>query len=440
MTLTPDQQTDLKHFYNQLEYFPLEPDDPRYVPFLEQGSDYDPIESLWARIVTSEAASVNLLSGQRGSGKSTELRRLRKKLIDEGCVVLLCDMQNHLNLTQPLEISDFMISLMVAFNLELKAIYGQDCTRRSYWDRLIEFLSQEVQIKDLKLEGELAEPELLGGKFKVGIGAALRDDPSFKTRLQEHLRGHVVELIRQAHGFAAEAVQSIRQRDGDRDRKVVLLVDSMEQIRGVGTEAHKVHESVENLFAAHADMLRIPLLHVVYTIPPYLPPLVPAIGQILGGNPVCNLPSVHIRDRNGSPDPVGLTVMRQILEKRHTGYREILLDGQVDRLALSAGGDFRGFFRLVRDCLIKALTRKTLPVPEAAVIDAENHLRREMLPLAEDDKDWLRHIAQHQECRLPNTGQLPRLARFFDTHLVYNYRNGEDWYDVHPLLRSELGA
>lgn len=35
---------------------------------------------------------------------------------------------------------------------------------------------------------------------------------------------------------------------------------------------------------------------------------------------------------------------------------------------------------------------------------------------------------------------LPQLARFFDTNLVLNYRNGEDWYDVHPLLADELGG
>ena len=31
---------------------------------------------------------------------------------------------------------------------------------------------------------------------------------------------------------------------------------------------------------------------------------------------------------------------------------------------------------------------------------------------------------------------LPSLSRFFDTHLVLFYRNGEEWYDVHPLVGS----
>ena len=34
--------------------------------------------------------------------------------------------------------------------------------------------------------------------------------------------------------------------------------------------------------------------------------------------------------------------------------------------------------------------------------------------------------------------ELPRLARFLDTSLVLNYHNGDDWYDVHPLIRQEI--
>ena len=39
---------------------------------------------------------------------------------------------------------------------------------------------------------------------------------------------------------------------------------------------------------------------------------------------------------------------------------------------------------------------------------------------------------------LPTVEKLPQLARFFDTHLVMNYRNAEDWYDINPLLSAEI--
>jgi hypothetical protein len=30
-----------------------------------------------------------------------------------------------------------------------------------------------------------------------------------------------------------------------------------------------------------------------------------------------------------------------------------------------------------------------------------------------------------------------RLARFLDSHSVLYFVNGEEWYDVHPLVRDE---
>jgi hypothetical protein len=36
--------------------------------------------------------------------------------------------------------------------------------------------------------------------------------------------------------------------------------------------------------------------------------------------------------------------------------------------------------------------------------------------------------------------QLPDLARFLDAHLVLCYRNGHEWYDLHPLIRDTVIA
>jgi len=172
---------------------------------------------------------------------------------------------------------------MGALNDAVREMYDKDTAHESYWERLIRFLQTDVAITDLKIEGNI-------GVGKTSISASLKDDPSFKQRLQVHLRGHVARLVRQAHEFATEVVTLIRQAHANPDKKVVLLLDSIEQIRGVGAAADEVYKSVENLFSGHADSLHFPFLHVVYTIPPYLTPLTPSLGQQLGGGTVCNLP------------------------------------------------------------------------------------------------------------------------------------------------------
>lgn len=432
--MDPRQKARLREFYNQLADRPLEPDDALYEPFVEaMSTDGDPIVALATSIAWSAAASVHLLSGQRGSGKSTELRRLRWHLRQEGCVVFLCDMRDYLNLTTPVEITDFFIASMGALNDAFAEQYQQDASRESYWNRLIRFLQTEVDIKDLKVEGNI-------GPGKVGLSASLKDDPSFKQRLQASLRGHVARIVRQAHEFATEVVTLIRKHHQDPDKKVVLLLDSVEQIRGVGTEADNVYKSVENVFSGHAESLHFPLLHVVYTIPPYLTPLAPGVGRQLGGGTVCHLPSVHIRHRDGSPDPRGMRVMENITDRRYAAWQEIVTAAQLQRMALATGGDLREFFRLVKDCLTKAAAspQAALPLPDKVIQDGENHLRRDMLPIAAEDAVWLKKIAHSKRPELDSIKELPRLARFFDTHIVLNYRNADDWYDIHPLLHDVL--
>lgn len=430
--MSPDFLKQLKNFHAQLADRPLDPTDPCYVRYLGTADGAgDPIAEIATRIDWSEAASVNLLSGQRGSGKSTELRRLKKLLEDSGCVVFLRDMGDYMSLTTTIEITDFLLSLMLGLSEAYEDKYRKNPANRGYGERLLTFLKSEIRLDEISLEG--------GGESKVGVKASLKEDPDSKKRLQEHCKGHVARLVRQAHDFATEVVEEVRKNECDANKKVVFLVDSIEQIRGIGANAAEVHRSVENLFSMHADSLHLPLLHVVYTIPPYLVPLTPGIGRHLGGNIVYQLPSIHVFNRDGNPDRHGLDIIHRIIGCRFAGWRKIFTPEQLDRMALATGGDLRNLFRLIGNTLIKTAGRG-VPVDDEIITEAENHLRREMLPIAEDDRAWLKKIAASKQSGLQSVAELPRLARFFDTSMVLNYRNGDDWYDVHPLLKDNLDS
>jgi hypothetical protein len=111
----------LKGAYNALEDRPLEPDDAFYVPFRQRSPD-DPVADLGAAIAFAQSESVHLVSGQRGNGKSTELRRLRRQLQDdEDADVYLLDMRDYMNLTTPVEVTDFLIALLGAWSEAIAA-------------------------------------------------------------------------------------------------------------------------------------------------------------------------------------------------------------------------------------------------------------------------------------------------------------------------------
>ncbi|HUG23661.1 hypothetical protein [Piscinibacter sp.] len=425
MPLAPTTREELKKLYNALADRVLEPGDPVYVAQVNQDGA-DAIEEIATEIDWQQGGGVCLFTGQRGTGKSTELKRLKKRLETLGAVVFYADLAEFMLLTKEVEISDFLISIAGAMSEQVLQRYGKSPGDVGYWDRFRAFLETKVELKEVTAKLGAAD-----------IKAALKSDPDFKRQVQEAARGHVAQLVQDAHGFLAESVNFVRQQAGDKDRKVVLLVDSVERIRGVGSEAMAVYESVRNLFFGHAEHLRVPLLHIVYTIPPYLSVLAAGAGTLMGGAVARRLVSTHIfKDRSRDGDPQGLAVLRQVIAARYPTWDKLFTAEALDKLAMSSGGDLREFFRLIRLCLPAVRDDSQLPLSIGAVRPAENAARNEMLPIPADHLAWLRRITKTHDTCLEKDADLPVLAHSLDNRLVLNYRNGSDWYDVHPLLRD----
>ncbi|MCB2264169.1 MAG: hypothetical protein LGR52_14715 [Candidatus Thiosymbion ectosymbiont of Robbea hypermnestra] len=436
MTTTTDPLRDLYRSLSGKGALPLEPGDPYYVPILQKTPERDPILALWRRLDWSESESVDLLTGYRGNGKSTELRRLKHLLeTQSGAKVFLVNMLDFLLMTKPLEPSDFVLSLMTALGQAVEREAGLRALTHSYWERLQRFLTAEVKLAGFELDLEQA-----GAPVKLGL--KLKNEPDFKQRVQDHLRGHLSRLIEDAQGYVVDLVQTIRKEADDPNLKVVLLVDSLEQLRGTGTEATQVHNSVVDLFSGQAASLAFPQLHLVYTIPPFLLALAQNLGRTLGGHPITTWPNVHVRDREGAPDDAGLAIMEAIIDRRHAHWRDVIPSDTLRRLAACTGGDLRDFFRLIRECAVTLSTAR-IAQPDAKLDQdmeqrVQEQLRNELLPIAADDARWLARIHQTKDTALPTTDRLPDLARFLDGNLIMNYLNGEPWYDIHPLLQEEL--
>ena len=430
MALAQATRDQLKTLYNALVDRVLEPGDPVYVAQVNHSGVADAIEEIATEIDWQDGGGVCLFTGQRGTGKSTELKRLKLRLEELGAVVFYVDLSEFMLLTKEVEISDFLVSVAGAMSEQLQARYGGSPGDNSYWNRLTAFLQTKVEFKELGLK--------LPG---FDIKAALKSDPDFKARVQQAARGHVAQLVKDAHGFLGESVNYVRQQEGDANRKVVLLIDSVERIRGVGSDAMAVYESVRNLFFGHAEHLKVPLLHVVYTIPPYLSVLASGAGTLMGGAVARRLVSTHIfKDRSRDADEEGLKVLRLVIATRYPTWAKLFDPAAIDKLAMSSGGDLREFFRLIRLCLPAVRDDAQLPLTVDAVKPAENAARNEMLPIPADHLTWLKRITLSHDTCLDKDADLPTLAHFLDNRLVLNYRNGSDWYDVHPLLREVVDS
>lgn len=139
--------------YRQLEDCPLDPDDPRYQPPYDHPGCEDPIQLLQSDIEYADSESLNLFPGFSGSGKTTELYRLRQRLTAIGHVVLYADALQYINPAAPIEISDLLIALAGAFGDALEEEHQIRLKGETCWDRFRNWLATtDVELKEIGLK------------------------------------------------------------------------------------------------------------------------------------------------------------------------------------------------------------------------------------------------------------------------------------------------
>ncbi len=424
----PEENQFLREFYVAVEDRPLDPDDPKYVGLYDDPTlDLEDPVALLARSIewAPSDTSAQLFSGFRGAGKSTELRRLRKRLAEEGYLVLIFDLFDYLSPSLPLDVSDFLMVLAGALSdqLEETDALPEGATEDGYWARLKNFLQTRVEFH-----------ELVADLGPLEIKANLSADPTFRERLQKSAAGHLAALVEDMRSYVREAIEAIPpERLG---KGLVLIADSIENISGTLSNARDVQESIERLFTSHSDQLHLPRVHVVYTAPPWLKIRAPGVsGRYSGGLQILHPLKVREPTSSRKPTPEALEALHKVVSARGDWQRLLGSRKVLDTLALESGGHLRDLLRMLGEIIRRA---DRLPVDQRTVQRAITQMRSDLLPIAEDDAEWLQRIAETHEVSLADIDRLPRLVTFLDSHLVLCYRNGEEWYDVHPLVREEI--
>lgn len=444
----------LMSMFQRLHDGPLKLEEPAdrefYVPVYERLAeagepDADPVAQLARQIAFSQSESVQFFSGFKGSGKTTELLRLKQRLAQDGYIVLYASALDYLNPSGPIDISDLLIAIASALSEQLRdpAVLGKDPKLPDFGERFVSLL------KKLKLDASLNLPLPW-----LSLKAELKDSPSLRQSMQKALATHINVLYSEVRSYIQECVSRTDEHQtqlGAGHRSIVVLFDSLEQLRGTLSTESQVQESVERVFSNHLNKLKFPFLHVVYTVPPWLKFATGAM------NSMVVLPSV----RQWNPDPArtpyrpGQEALSQVLVQRFGEEGLIRLFGPADlqrktaqqpspkEQALRAvqplvdhcGGHFRDLLRLVNQAM---LATQSLPISSRVIEYAIQKTRQDYLPLLVPDARWLQRIGKTRAADPQTPDDRSRLIRFLDGHLVLYLRNGHEWYDVHPLIRQEV--
>jgi len=409
----------------------LTPDDPRYVPELHGIPEEDVISALLEEILTRPALDSHLFyfTGQRGTGKSTELRRLEQLLLGERAQVIRFDSLDFMTETEKVTVESILLLVTAGLAAWADENYKQDFLTAGAWSRFASWLQTDVELTEVSAQGL----KLKLKEQQVTVAEKIRN---LSTPL---------EWTKKVQAFAGEIVDFIRERT--KRERVVVIVDSLERLRGVsGADQDTMFAHVVTAFAGDFDRLRIPGASVVYSVPPYLALLADvrnfvtchALASVrVYAKPIAN--GSHTDNRR-QPRPEGLEKMRGLIERRYADWAQVLDATALDALAQASGGDLRHFMqRLVSGVVGQAqfaLDRLPLAAQDAIVqrVIDENRGETERLTVK---SEWplLAEIAHsHNAIALDRGDSLRTLARLFDTRVILNYRNGAEWFDIHPLL------
>jgi hypothetical protein len=94
----------------------------------------------------------------------------------------------------------------------------------------------------------------------------MKTRPTLRQKVREAVAAHLTWFLREVSN---EIVLLNQRTQATGKAGLVVILDSLEKLRGISTNWEEVLGSAERIFAGGAPYLRLPV-HTIYTIPPAL--------------------------------------------------------------------------------------------------------------------------------------------------------------------------
>ncbi len=373
-----------------------------------------PVGQLKERLLTEEGPCHILYVGQRKSGKTTELLRLKEELKDDYFVVFLSVLED----MEPSDVKPVDLLLFAATRLYREAAEAGVKMGRDIEKDLAEWLLQisgdvfQTIVKEktrgggagLKLKAVVAE---LDGGFKVNYG--------LRKEIRTHLAPRVAELVNQTEVIC----RKLKQKLG---KEALVIIDDMEKAMDL--------EEQENMFFKHAATMSKPPCRMVYTVDRALCYL-PTWKQIKASFPnSVELQSIRTMTRDDDEYAPGLDLLRGILLRRMS--KDLFEPDALERVIRICNGVLSDLLSVCRNCCLDAMTTEDANRITWQMVD-RNHQRL--------TNDFMRMIAGKYYPKLKRIHATRKakpsteLSELLAMQAVIEYEDKAGlYYDVHPAV------
>ncbi len=385
----------------------------------------DPLPGIQAQLDIDDVypSQKFLLSGHRGSGKSTELNRLvLKEEIKNKYLVVKFSVLTQLDLNN-LQYIDLMFEILHQL---VKAAEGAGV-------RISENVIEEIStlVTGTKVE-EIIKRKEKGFDAKAGLTLPLLSKLLGSISAEFHKGVITRETIRKEYGFRlTEFLDKSNQLINDirnKLKKAPLVI--VEDLDKVNTEIGR------KVFCEHAPQLTQFNCHIIYTCPIFL--VFSPDGAVLDSyfNEKTVIPMIKLTTEAGEKALENVVYRR--IEK------ELFEHGVVEELIKKSGGSLRDIFYILKEAAILGRAKGKIDIQTltAGSRKVRNTLKATLSESGEGDwkiipKDLfakLKEIAEGQK----DPDQDKELMQLLYTRCVLQYNGNDIWYDVHPLIREIL--
>lgn len=369
-------------------------------------------EMKWALLNDNRIPPKFLFSGHRGSGKSTELNRLMvDEEIQEKYFIVHYSIRDILD---PADLKYTDILLSIGLRIFIEATDGKLKLKKKLLDELNKWIGLvEIEKENIVVEGGEVTASVGLSAFFAKVQAKLKLEHTSREIVRQTIEPQVSELISTINSIIAE----VKLKS---EREVLVAIDDLDK---------PDLSLAKELFYERQTSLTQPNCSIIYTIPIALLYSSEA-GQVeraFTGSYV--LPNVTVAKHDGRlPDEEGRALMKDSVLKRIS--QDLIEEDALNHAIGISGGVFREMARIIGIAAAKAYARGEEKIEIVDVRKAESEIRNEFRRMLESRHyDALKEIYKKRELKGSEI-----CAELLHNMSVLEYRNDENWCDVHPVI------
>ncbi len=401
--------------------------DDLYVSLDEARGSQSVINELANTINLSDKPVYQLLAGHRGSGKSTELIRLKDKLKtgEDKYFVVSFDIVGERDIDpRDVEFSEVLIAIISHLANDIKEAFNEELAD-TYFKQLFKGINDT-----LKKTVDFSSIELSAGFVK--LSAALSTNPDLRKKLRGKMASIANQWIDAANAYI-DAASDLVIKNGYEG--LVIIVDGLDKL--ITSLDPEQKSCAEKLFDDWGNQLRSLNCHMLYTIPIDLAYSVSErnIASSFGTTSPPVVPMTKLFDDDDNKT-VGFDLFIEIVEKRIEeagGSIDDVFDKDQDalrELIKKSGGQPRELMVLIRAAMVSG----DLPIDSKDISiasgDITNPYRRQLYK-----EHWQEIEFVRENHRFNLSMENDRICMdLLGMRAVLQYRNGKEWYGLNPLL------